>query len=183
MNTNFKQKTIVLAGFLASMSLLPAAQAQTKPGTGKPATATVTTTATPKAPAPSSAHVAVHRTMNAEMPPKARQYYAATWGVDLRPIRLVSSGLMLRFSYLVMDENRAKVLSDKKFTPVLIDLKSGTRLAVPTLEKVGQLRQSSTPEKGREYWMVFSNSGTLVKPGDKVDVVIGSFRASGLTVE
>jgi len=28
LNTNFKQKTIVLAGFLASMSLLPVAQAQ-----------------------------------------------------------------------------------------------------------------------------------------------------------
>jgi len=33
------------------------------------------------------------------------------------------------------------------------------------------------------YWMAFSNKGRLVKRGDRVDVVIGQFRAEGLTVE
>jgi len=36
---------------------------------------------------------------------------------------------------------------------------------VPTVEKIGALRQTATPEPGHEYWMVFSNPGKLVKQG------------------
>jgi len=54
---------------------------------------------------------------------------------------------------------------------------------VPSLEKVGKLRQSSTPQSGRVYWMAFSNKGGYVKSGHRVDVVIGQFRAEGLVVQ
>lgn len=177
MNPNFRTRTIALAVLLASAGFVTASVAQTSHQAAKPATAAPSAAAT----APKS--VSAVRNLHTEMSPKALRYYEATWGVQLKPIRLVSSGLMIRFSYMVVDANRAKAISDKKFTPVMVDLKSGTRLEVPTLEKVGQLRQATTPENGREYWMLFSNSGTLVRPGDKVDIVIGSFRASGLTVE
>ena len=56
-------------------------------------------------------------------------------------------------------------------------------LQVPVMDKVGALRQSSAPESGREYWMVFSNKGNLVRPGDRVNVMIGQFHADGLLVE
>ena len=56
------------------------------------------------------------------------------------------------------------------------------RLEIPTMEKVGQLRQTTPPEAGKSYWMVFSNKGSLVKPGDRVSVIIGAFRADGLYV-
>jgi hypothetical protein len=56
-------------------------------------------------------------------------------------------------------------------------------LQVPVMEKVGPLRQAMTPESGKEYWMVFSNKGNFVKPGDRVEVLIGSFHADGLMVE
>jgi hypothetical protein len=75
------------------------------------------------------------------------------------------------------------MLNDKKLEPSLIDPKAGVKLVVPSLEKVGQLRQSSTPQAGRSYWMAFSNKGRLVKRGDRVDVVIGQFRAQGLVVD
>ncbi len=51
------------------------------------------------------------------------------------------------------------------------------------MEKVGQLRQSSTSQAGKSYWMAFSNKGRLVKRGDRVNVVIGKFRADGLVVD
>jgi len=73
-------------------------------------------------------------------------------------------------------------LNDKKLEPSLIDPAAGVKLVIPSLEKVGQLRQSSTPEAGKSYWMAFSNKGRLVKRGHRVDVVIGSFRAQGLEV-
>jgi hypothetical protein len=51
------------------------------------------------------------------------------------------------------------------------------------MEKVGKLRQSSTPKAGMTYWMAFSNPTLAVKRGHRVDVVIGSFRANNLMVE
>jgi hypothetical protein len=51
------------------------------------------------------------------------------------------------------------------------------------MDKVGALRQTAPPALGQEYWMVFSNKGNLVRPGDRVSVQIGSFRADGLVVE
>ena len=54
---------------------------------------------------------------------------------------------------------------------------------VPLMEKVGQLRQTSTPIAGKNYWMAFSNSGRRVRPGDRVTVEIGQFRADWLVVE
>jgi hypothetical protein len=56
-------------------------------------------------------------------------------------------------------------------------------LVIPEMEKIGKLRQSSTPIAGKQYWMAFSNSGRRVRPGDRVIVEIGNFRAEGLVVE
>jgi hypothetical protein len=56
-------------------------------------------------------------------------------------------------------------------------------LKVPVMEKVGPLRQAFAPEVGKEYWMVFSNKGDVVKKGERVSVVVGSFRVDGLVVE
>jgi hypothetical protein len=57
------------------------------------------------------------------------------------------------------------------------------RLAVPLMNKVGKLRQSSPPEAGKTYRALFSNKGSYVKRGDKVNVMIGDFRADGLVVD
>jgi len=94
----------------------------------------------------------------------------------------VESGEMIRFTYRVLEPGKAKVLNDKKNEPSLIDPKAGVSLVIPSLEKVGKLRQSSTPEAGKLYWMAFSNKGGYVKPGHRVNVVIGQFRAEGLVV-
>ena len=90
---------------------------------------------------------------------------------------------MIRFTYRVVDPEKAKPLNDKKVEPTLICPDRSVSLVVPTLEKVGQLRQSATPEAGRSYWMAFSNKGGIVKRGDRVNIVIGNFRADGIEVE
>jgi hypothetical protein len=103
--------------------------------------------------------------------------------VDTLGVKLVESGEVIRFTYRILDAEKAKALNDKKSEPSLIDPKAGVKLVVPSMEKVGQLRQSSTPEAGKSYWMAFSNKGRLVKRGDHVSVVIGKFRADGLVVD
>ena len=110
-------------------------------------------------------------------------YYEGMWGVDSLRVKLAESGELVRFNYRVLYPERAAALNDKKAEPALIDPQAGVQLVVPQMEKVGRLRQSSTPKAGMVYWMAFSNPTRAVKRGDRVDIVIGQFRASNLIVE
>jgi hypothetical protein len=114
---------------------------------------------------------------------KAKNYYVTAWGVDKMTVSSTASGNLIRFSYRVSDPERAKMLGEKKYTPYMVSPRAGAVLQVPVMDKVGMLRQAAPPEAGKEYWMVFSNKGNLVKPGDRVNVVIGAFHADGLMVE
>jgi len=133
---------------------------------------------TKPAPTGSPSHYSASR-----FPGHAAAYYAAIWGVDSLSVKAVESGELLRFTYRILDPSKAKVLNNKSVNAFLIAPDAGLRLSVPSLEKVGQLRQSSTPEAGRSYWMAFSNPGRRVKRGERVDVVIGEFKAEGLVVD
>jgi hypothetical protein len=110
-------------------------------------------------------------------------YYQGAWGVDSFRVKWAESGELIRFSWRVVDPAKAAALNDKKAEPTLIDPQAGVSLVVPAVSNVGKMRQASTPEAGRSYWMAFSNVGRRVKRGDRVSVVIGKFRAEGLAVE
>jgi hypothetical protein len=114
---------------------------------------------------------------------RAAVYYGMVWGVDSLSVKYAESGEVIRFSYRVLDGEKAKELNNKKNEPALVDPRAGVKLVVPSLEKVGQLRQSGTAQSGRVYWMAFSNKGRLVKRGDRVNVLIGPFHADGLVVD
>ena len=164
---------MLLASFLTSSTILSTARPQLTQGQEKPA-------------APAAKH-AVQGTPTRYLPNRfagrAGAYYRLVWGIEGLSVKSVESGEVIRFSWHVLDEVKAKPLNDKKAEPFLIDQQAGAKLSVPSLEKVGQLRQTSTPEAGRSYWMAFSNKGRMVKRGDRVTVVIGQFRADGLVVD
>ena len=164
----------------------PAAQNQsgaTQSSPANPASSEPVTKEDPAAPRANPPTKAVpYRYRTRPVPKRAREYYSLVWGVEDFSVKAVESGEIIRFSYRVLDAEKAKMLNDKKHEPSLIDPQAGVRLVVPTLEKVGQLRQSTSPEAGKVYWMAFSNKGRYVKPGHRVNVVIGTFHADGLVV-
>lgn len=167
----------LLAGFLVGsviFSLAQSSQQKTSPQTP---------TGTSAASAHSTGVSKVRSMPKTDLPASAKRYYELTWGVDNLGVKAVESGSMLRFTYRVLNAAKAQALNDKKATPYLYDLNTRARLEVPSMEKVGQLRQSSPVQEGRTYWMVFANQQRLVKPGTRVNVVIGPFRANGLLVE
>ncbi len=116
-------------------------------------------------------------------PMHAQMIYQGAWGVDSLSVKQAESGEHIRFTFRVVDAGRAAPLNDKKLEPTLIDPQAGVSLVIPSVNNVGALRQTSTPVAGKSYWMIFSNQGRRVKRGDRVDVVIGNFRATGLVVE
>jgi hypothetical protein len=110
-------------------------------------------------------------------------YYEGVWGVGELHVKVAESGELIRFNYRVLDPAKAAALNNKKAEPELLDAQAQVKLSVPELEKVGKLRQSSTPKPGMTYWMAFANPTLVVKRGHHVDVVIGSFHANNLVVE
>jgi hypothetical protein len=114
---------------------------------------------------------------------KSQELYAGAYGVDHLRAAYTSSGNLIRFTFRVMRPKLAKPLGDRAATPYMYAPRSRAVLQVPTMEKIGQLRQLGELQADKEYWMVFSNKGNLVHPGDRVDVMIGSFHAAGLLVE
>jgi hypothetical protein len=115
---------------------------------------------------------------------RAANYYRRNYGIEVTSIRPVSSGEMVRLTYRIIDPVKAKPLIDKDATPYLVDRASGLKLEVPTMEKIGQLRQStSKPQAGRVYWMIFANTHLAVKAGSRVDVVIGHLHMNDLLVD
>ena len=136
----------------------------------------------PPAPA-QSAPAATQRRLQNHRSQHATMYYESMWGVDSLRVKVAESGELIRFDYRVLDPEKAAALNDKKAEPELEDAEAGVKLVVPQMEKVGKLRQSSTPKMGMTYWMAFSNPTRVVKRGHRVDVVIGAFRANNLVVE
>ena len=136
------------------------------------------------APPPPEPQAPLHRPYHATHPTEgARNYYAAFWGVtDLR-VRLTSSDNLVKFTWKVVDPKLAQQVGDHAATPEMVALRSNVVLQVPTVEKIGTLRQATVKEAGREYWMVFSNKGHPVRSGDRVNIIIGNFRALDLVVE
>jgi hypothetical protein len=110
-------------------------------------------------------------------------YFQRNWGMQIVGVRRISSGLMLRFDYRVLDPAQAAGLNDKKARPYLIDEATNTALAVPAMENVGELRQTSAYQANRNYFIIFGNPGGLVKRGGRVTLVVGNLRASGLVVD
>jgi hypothetical protein len=171
-NTLFKHnvikwtKAMLLSGVLGGSILVSPLQAQSANQTANPAAV-----ATPS------------RYRPARFPKRAGEFYGLIWGVDSLSVKAAESGELIRFSFRVLDADKAQPLNDKKNEPFLIASDQHVKLVIPSLEKVGQLRQSGTPKAGGSYWMAFSNPRRTVKRGDRVDVVIGKFRAEGLVVE
>jgi hypothetical protein len=155
----------LLAGVLASSFFVSAAAAQSD------------------APAGKSAVRASNRYHTNNFSKRARLYYEMVWGIDSLSVKMVESGQIIRFAYRVLNPEKAAALNDKKSEPYLLDPQAGVKLVVPTMEKIGRLRQATTPETGKSYWTAFSNKGVLVKRGARVNVEIGLFRAEGLEVQ
>jgi hypothetical protein len=139
-----KSIMLIRALLLASLTI-SAACAQSRAGNEKLTTVSASVSSKP-------AHTSTPTRYLPNRPPKREAaYYGLFWGVDSLNVKAVESGELIRFSYRVLDANKAKAINDKKIDAFLISPAAHARLSVPSLEKVGQLRQVNTPEAGKSY--------------------------------
>ena len=106
------------------------------------------------------------------------------WGIEITGLHMSGNGHLIDFRYRVLDPAKAGTLADVRYNPILIDQETGIQMKVPNTPKLGPLRQSAKRlQAGKIYFMLFANSGLLVKPGSRVTIEIGDFKAENLIVE
>ena len=104
------------------------------------------------------------------------------WGIRPLSIQLTAAGRFLDYRFRVIDPDKAMGLMKRGDKAYLIDQESGAKMPVP-LTKVGPLRQTgSKPKAGKIYPILFANAGKMIKPGNKVTLVIGEFRMENIAV-
>jgi hypothetical protein len=110
---------------------------------------------------------------------------AEKWGVEVIGMSLTSAGYMLDFRFRVLDADKALPLFEHRIKPYVVADKSDIKLPTPMAPKVGAFRPTNRGKNikaDKTYYMVFANPDSYVKPGEKVSVVIGDFRAENMTV-
>ncbi len=109
---------------------------------------------------------------------------AQQWGIKLAGLRLAMNGNMLDLRYTVLDPAKAGQLMQEEDAAWLIDETTGTTVPLPQTLRAGSSRR--LPQQlalGATYSFNFPNAGRRFKPGSRVTVVMGKFRAEHLAVE
>lgn len=115
--------------------------------------------------------------------PAAAASMEERWGLRVQSVRQSAAGYMLDVRLHVADAEKAAPLFSAQIKPQLVDLATGAVMSVPTVPKIGSMRSTRKPLQGRGYAMLFANPQQHVKPGAKVLVIMGEFRAEALVVE
>ncbi len=106
------------------------------------------------------------------------------YGIHIEGVRQTAAGHMLDFRYRVVDAERAATVIHPRLRPYLVDQQTGKQYVVPTLGRVGPLRQTRAKvEAGRTYFVFFANPGRALAQGTKVSVVMGDLVIKDLTVQ
>ena len=115
-------------------------------------------------------------------------------GVRVLHVALTADGGMVDVRYRVTNPEKAAFLGggsheittpeDIIDSPLLIDEASGYAVMEARLHQMGRLqKQRGAPQAGLTYFILFSNTGGLIKPGSKVALAVGDARLEHLLVE
>jgi hypothetical protein len=110
----------------------------------------------------------------------------ADFGIRVEALRLSAAGAMLDFRYRVLDPAKAAPLLDGRMKPYLLDEARGAKLGVPESPVLGRIRQTARNNKiltDRTYFIMFGNPGKALRSGDKVTLLLGELKLTGLQVQ
>ena len=69
-------------------------------------------------------------------PRRELAYYSPFWGIDSFKVEAVESGELGRFSYRIVDSEKARLINDKKIDEYLIDRTSNVKYSFPRWRKL-----------------------------------------------
>ena len=105
------------------------------------------------------------------------------WGILPISIQLTAAEQLVDYRYLVIDPEKAQALMKKVDTAYLIDQTSGARLSVSRTKEAPVGQSGTKPIAGKIYPILFTNTAKVIKPGSKVNLVIGELRIEDIVVK
>ena len=102
------------------------------------------------------------------------------WGIQIASVRLTAGGRALDVRYRVLDVAKASGMHAIQTETYLLDATSGKNLSSKAHSQ-SLVAQELVP--GKTYFMMFPNSGGLVRKGGVVTLVVAGVRTEGLVVE
>lgn len=106
------------------------------------------------------------------------------FGLYVTEVTANRNAVIVRFT--ISDQTKAGALMSLDTEHQVIDAKSGTRLSlVSTPRRPARIQRTLGPGglgQGQGYTLIFDNSKGVIKPGDKVSVVMDQYRVDGLAV-
>jgi len=122
----------------------------------------------------------------------------AELGIRVLRVSVTAGGGLIDVRYQVTDANKAAVALKNakhrshgtldpeaiKGSLLLIDESSGYALTETTLHMLGRAQASrASPEAGKAYYILFTNTNGLIEPGDRATLMINELRLPHLEVE
>ncbi|MBN1355566.1 multicopper oxidase domain-containing protein [bacterium] len=105
-------------------------------------------------------------------------------GIQIEAIRRSADDHLLDVRFRVLDTEKASAMFDFRNEIALIHEKTGTRLMIPNTPKAGKLRPTRRgTAEGKTYFILFRNSGRLVRSGEAVTLIVGNTRIRHLNVQ
>jgi hypothetical protein len=102
------------------------------------------------------------------------------WGIQIASVRLTAGGRALDVRYRVLDVAKASGMHAIQTETYLLDAISGKNLSSKAHSQP-LVSQELVP--GKTYFMMFPNSGGLIRKGGVVTLVVAGVRTEGLVVE
>jgi hypothetical protein len=101
------------------------------------------------------------------------------FGIEISGVRLLSSGDLAQLDYRVVDYEKAKSLLKGEMR--LLPEGGEHSIQVTSIGRLGPMRQRPSAT-GRRQFMLFTNSGRLLKKGDTAVLVLDVGRIPGIPV-
>jgi hypothetical protein len=100
-------------------------------------------------------------------------------GVRVVRVAVTGDGGLLDLRYRVLDSEKADSVHDPATPPLLIDERTGGVLGRLLMGHT----HSQRPKVGLTYYLIFENTGNIVRPGSRVMVQLGDARLADVPVQ
>ena len=100
-------------------------------------------------------------------------------GVRVVRVSAIGAGGLVDLRYQVVDSEKANAVHDPTTPPLIVHERTGAVVARPLMGHI----HSGRPKVGLTYYLIFENSGTIIRRGDRVTVRLGDARLAHVTVQ
>lgn len=100
------------------------------------------------------------------------------YGVRITQVAVTAEGGFVDFRFQVLDPSKLMDMMETVETMPILVMRDGH-----TLKANAPMEHKTNFQAGRQYWMLYYNTGNIIKPGDVVTMRIGEIEIKNLRVQ